>query len=120
MIRANVKESAKQTMAHFLNGLNYHVKKITNFQPYNTIEELVHQASKAERQVQEDAKYSKFVSSNTRGTSSTSQAPPSTTTYNRAPTSTGGPSNPRPPAHSSTRSTSTTTSFKPREPSKTL
>ena len=70
MIRANVKESEEQTMARFLNGLNYQVKKITNFQPYKTIQELVHQATKAERQVQEDAKYSKFMSSNTKRLSS--------------------------------------------------
>src|SRR3954468_20118833 len=66
MIRANVKKSEEQAMARFLNGLNYQVKKITNFQPYKTVQELVHQATKEERQVQEDAKYSKFVSSNTR------------------------------------------------------
>src|ERR1043165_3871769 len=79
MIRANVKESEEQTMARFLNGLNYQVKKITNFQPYTTIQELVHQATKAERQVQEDAKYSKFVSSNKRGT------PPNTSHLPRGP-----------------------------------
>src|SRR4051812_10204896 len=107
MIRANVKESAEQTMARFLNGLNYQVKKITNFQPYNSVEELVHQATKAERQVQEDAKYSKYVSPNTRGTNSTSQAPPSTTPYTRAPPSSVGPSNTRLPPPS-TRSSSTT------------
>ena len=72
MIRENVKESDEQTMVRFLNGLNYQVKKITNFQPYKTIQELVHQATKAERQVQKDAKYSKFVSANTRGTTTSS------------------------------------------------
>src|SRR3954468_10758812 len=96
MIRANVKESDEQTMAHFLNGLNYQVKKITNFQPYKTIQELVHQATKAERQVQEDAKYSKLVSSNTRGTT------PSTSTLPRGPPPSGGSSSTRPPDTSST------------------
>ena len=35
MIRANVKEDDEQTMARFLNGLNYQVKKIADFQPYS-------------------------------------------------------------------------------------
>jgi hypothetical protein len=48
MIRANVKEDAEQTMARFLNGLNHPVKKIADFQPYTTLLELVHQATKAE------------------------------------------------------------------------
>src|SRR3954469_13507176 len=110
MIRANVKESDEQTMARFLNGLNYQVKKITNFQPYKTVQELVHQATKAERQVHEDTKYSKFVSSNTRGT------PPNTSTLPRGPPPSGGHSNTRLPDPSSTRTPSSTPSFKPREP----
>ena len=109
MIRANVKESEEQTMARFLNGLNYQVKKITNFQPYKTIQELVHQATKAERQVQEDAKYSKFMSSNTRVTT------PSASTLPRGPPPSGGPSSTRPPDPSSTRNSSSTPNFKPRE-----
>lgn len=60
MICANVKESNEQTMACFLDGLNHPIKRIADFQPYNNLLELVHQATKAERQVQEDIKYSKF------------------------------------------------------------
>ena len=49
-------------MARFLNGLNHPIKKIANFQPYSNLIELVHQATKAERQVQDDFKYAKFSS----------------------------------------------------------
>ena len=57
MIRANVTEDDEQTMACFLNGLNHPIKKITDFQPYSNLIELVHQATKEERQVQDDFKY---------------------------------------------------------------
>ena len=49
-------------MACFLNGLNHPIKKIADFQPYSNLIELVHQATKAERQVQDDFKYAKFSS----------------------------------------------------------
>jgi hypothetical protein len=62
LIRANVKEDDEQTMARFLNGLNHPIKKIADFQPYSNLLELVHQAIKAERQVQDDFKYSKYSS----------------------------------------------------------
>ena len=60
MIRANVMEDDEQTMARFLNGLNHPIKKIADFQPYSNLIELVHQATKAERQVQDNYKYAKF------------------------------------------------------------
>ncbi|KAK1617411.1 hypothetical protein QYE76_022928 [Lolium multiflorum] len=59
MMRANIQESENQTIARFFNGLNYPIKKIVEFQQYSNMVELVHQASKAERQVNEDIKYSK-------------------------------------------------------------
>ncbi|KAK1602197.1 hypothetical protein QYE76_018181 [Lolium multiflorum] len=59
MMRANIQESEQQTIARFFNGLNYPIKRIVEFQPYSNMVELVHQASKAERQVNEDLKYSK-------------------------------------------------------------
>ena len=62
MIRANVTEDDEQTMARFLNGLNHPIKKIAEFQPYSNLIELVHQATKAERQVPDDYKYAKFSS----------------------------------------------------------
>ena len=70
MIRANVTEDDEQTMARFLNGLNHPIKKIADFQPYSNLIELVHQATKAERQVQDDFKYTKY-SSKTYGFSNT-------------------------------------------------
>jgi hypothetical protein len=80
MIRANVKEDDEKTMARFLNGLNHPIKKIADFQPYTTLLELVHQATKAERQVQEDLKYARY-STKTYGFSkqvTTTSTPPST------------------------------------------
>ena len=62
MIRANVTEDDEQTMARFLNGLNHPIKKIADFQPYSNLIELVHQATKAERQLQDDFKDAKFSS----------------------------------------------------------
>ena len=62
MIRANVTEDDEQTMARFLNGLNHTIKKIADFQPYSNLIELVHQATKAECQVQDDFKYAKYSS----------------------------------------------------------
>ncbi|KAK1681409.1 hypothetical protein QYE76_042257 [Lolium multiflorum] len=69
----------------FFNGLNYHIKRIVEFQPYSNMVELVHQASKAERQVNEDIKYSKSKSyfaskiATTAPTTSAKQLIPSTT-----------------------------------------
>ncbi|KAK1641639.1 hypothetical protein QYE76_059444 [Lolium multiflorum] len=59
MMQANIQESENQTIARFFNGLNYPIKRIVEFQKYSNVVELVHQASKAERQVNEDIKYSK-------------------------------------------------------------
>ena len=60
MMRASVEESEEQTMApRFMNGLNYPIKRIVEFQPYTSLVELVHQATKAERQVADDIKYQK-------------------------------------------------------------
>ena len=49
-------------MSRFLNALNHPIKKIADFQPYSNLIKLVHQATKAERQVQDDFKYAKFSS----------------------------------------------------------
>lgn len=49
MMRANIQEPEKQTIARYFHGLNYPIKRIVEFQPYSTIVELVHQASKVER-----------------------------------------------------------------------
>ena len=51
ILRADLKELEEQTMARFLSGLNYPIRKIVDFQPYKTMTELLHQATKAERQI---------------------------------------------------------------------
>ena len=57
MMRASVEESEEQIMARFMNGLNFPIKRIVEFQPDTYLVELVHQATKAERQVVDDIKY---------------------------------------------------------------
>ncbi|KAK1627602.1 hypothetical protein QYE76_001917 [Lolium multiflorum] len=54
MMSANVDEREEQTMERFLNGLNIPVKRIVEFLPYKNMVELLHQATRAERQVRED------------------------------------------------------------------
>ena len=54
MMRAKIDEDEEHTIARFLNGLNYPIQTIVEFQPYTTIVQLVHQARKAERQVKKD------------------------------------------------------------------
>jgi hypothetical protein len=44
-------------MAHFFDGLKFPIKRIVEFQPYSTLWDLVHKATRAERQIQEEAKY---------------------------------------------------------------
>ncbi|KAK1609359.1 hypothetical protein QYE76_033032 [Lolium multiflorum] len=82
MMRANIQESDDQTIARFFNGLNYPIKRIVEFQPYSNMVELVHQATKAERQVIEDIKYSKaktyFSSKLATSTPSTTSTPHAT------------------------------------------
>jgi hypothetical protein len=81
MIQANVMEDDEQTMARFLNGLNHHIKKIADFQTYSNLIELVHQATKAERQVQNDFKYTKYSSKTYGSNNQASMTPmPSTST----------------------------------------
>ena len=105
MIRANVTKDDEQTMARFLNGLNHPIKKIADFQPYSNLIELMHQATKAERQVKDDFKYAKF-SSKSYGFSN-NQA--STT-----PTPTTRPSTSNIDKSTSKKASPTTSNFKPR------
>jgi len=66
MIRANVYEDEEQTIARFMAGLHRNIQRIVEFQPYQSLIDLVHQATKAERQLQQDAKSSKPLSYGTR------------------------------------------------------
>ncbi|KAK1617504.1 hypothetical protein QYE76_023021 [Lolium multiflorum] len=74
MMSANVDEREEQTMARFLNGLNIPVKRIVEFLPYTNMVELLHQATRAERQVREDIASAKtksfFAARNATNTSS--------------------------------------------------
>src|SRR3954462_5535711 len=105
MIRANVKEDDEQTMARFLNGLNHPIKKIADFQPYSNLVELVHQATKAERQVQDDFKYAKFSSksyglSNNQASMTPTSIKPSTSNSNKSSYKKASTSSSRPPTSS--------------------
>ena len=114
MIRANVKEDDEQTMARFMNGLNYPIKRIADFQPYSNLLELVHQATKAERQVQDDFKYAKY-SSKTYDSYSQAPATLATPTSTRASPSTGDKSSSKKATPSSTRPPAST--YKSKTPS---
>ncbi|KAK1664911.1 hypothetical protein QYE76_053070, partial [Lolium multiflorum] len=89
MMRANIQESEDQTIARFFNGLNYPIKRVVEFQQYSNMVELVHQASKAERQVNEDIKYSKskqyFASKLATTTPTTSVKPTASSTPSKQP-----------------------------------
>ena len=75
-----------------MNGLNYPIKKIVEFQPYASLVELVHQSSKAERHVLEELKYIKtkafFANSPSSSTPATAPAPLHANTRGAAKTST--------------------------------
>ena len=51
MIRANVEEDRKITMAQFLNGLNWEIANMVELQHYVEIEEMVYKAIKIEQQL---------------------------------------------------------------------
>ena len=65
MIRANVYEDEEQSIARFMSG-----QRIVEFQQYRNLIELVHQASKAKHQLQQDMKSNRGVSFSTRSTPS--------------------------------------------------
>ena len=51
MIRANVEEDRKATMARFLNGLSRDIANVVELEHYVELEEMVHMAMKVERQL---------------------------------------------------------------------
>lgn len=85
-------------MAHFLNGLNHPITRITSFQPYNNLLKLVHQATMAA-----------FPS---RNFTSNPQAITSVVPYPRATPPSGVPSSSNAPATTSSRPPAN--SYKPR------
>ena len=76
MIRANVYEDEEQSIARFMSGLHRNIQRIVEFQQYRNLIELVHQASKVERQLQQDMKSNRGVSFSTRSTPSGSKFTP--------------------------------------------
>ena len=75
MIRTHVHENEEQTLARFLFGINKNIKRIVQYQPYNTVVDLVHQATKAEKQLLEDVKPApRTASFNLKAPSSSSNA----------------------------------------------
>jgi hypothetical protein len=57
MMRLKLEDKEEQTLARFFNGLNHPIKHIMEFLPYTIVCDLVHKATRAERQLQDDAKY---------------------------------------------------------------
>jgi hypothetical protein len=51
MMRLKLEEKKEQTLARFFNGLNHPIKRIVEFLPYTTVCDLVHKATRAERQL---------------------------------------------------------------------
>ena len=51
MIRANGVEEREATMARFLNGLNRNIANVVELQHYVELEDMVHMATKVERQL---------------------------------------------------------------------
>jgi hypothetical protein len=76
MIRANVYEDEQQSIACFMSGLHRNIQHIVKMQQYRNLIELVHQASKAERQLQQDIKISRAAPFSAKGTSSASKYTP--------------------------------------------
>jgi hypothetical protein len=76
MIRANVYEDEEQSIARFMSGLYQNIQRIVEFQQYHNLIELVHQASKAKRQLQQDMKSNRGVSFSIRSTPSGSKFTP--------------------------------------------
>jgi hypothetical protein len=51
MIRANVVEDREATLTRFLNGLNRDIANVVELQHYMELEDMVHMATKVERQL---------------------------------------------------------------------
>jgi hypothetical protein len=78
MIRANVYEDQEQSIARFMSGLHRNTQSIVEFQSYRNLIELVNQASKAERQLQQDMKGNRRGSFSAKNTPSASKFTPRT------------------------------------------
>jgi len=59
LIRAQIEESQKATMAKFLDGLNREIQDILELHHYASLEDLIHQAIKVEQQLKRKQTYKK-------------------------------------------------------------
>jgi len=62
MIRANVVEDREATLTRFLNGLNRDIANVVELQHYMELEDMVHMATKVERQLRKGHAQSAFNS----------------------------------------------------------
>jgi len=51
LVRANIEEETKDTMAHFLNGLNPDIRDVVELQKYVEWDDLLHKAVRVEQQL---------------------------------------------------------------------
>jgi hypothetical protein len=103
-IRANVYEDKEQSIAHFMSDLHRNIQHIVEFQQYHNLIKLVHQASKAERQLQQDIKTSRARPFNVKGAASASKFTPRSDGRGIVNNSSGG-------SYSNARSTSKSNGF---------
>src|SRR3954466_15458317 len=111
MMRVHIYEDEEHTIARFLNGLNYPVQKIVEFQPYTTIVKLVHQATKAERQVKKEAVHERakaYYASRNGPNASSSPAPQVTTTTKQVQSTLSSPSAKATPSTMSSKASTST------------
>ncbi|XP_006575997.1 uncharacterized protein [Glycine max] len=59
LIRAQIEESQEATMARFLHGLNREIQDIVELHHYASLEDIIHQAIKAEQQLKRKQTYKK-------------------------------------------------------------
>ena len=93
--------------------MDHPTKKIADFQPYSNLIELVHQATKAEHQVQDDIKYAKFSSKTYGFSNNQASTTPPTSTSTKTSTSNDDKSSYKKTSTTSIRPP-TTSNFKPR------
>jgi hypothetical protein len=106
MIRANAYEDEERSIARFMSGLHRNIQRIVEFQQYCNLIELVHQASKVERQLQQDIKMSRVGPFNVKGAASASKFTPRSAGRGIDNNSSGG-------SYSNARSTSESKGFTP-------
>jgi hypothetical protein len=113
MMRLKLEEKQEQTMARFFNGLNFPIMRIVEFLPYTTLRDLLHKATRAKRQLQEDSKYERtkgfFASRN----SSASTLPTPKPSFASSSKIFSKPPQPTTQAHAPTATTSSNASSTP-------